>query len=211
MTSIIKVNNIQNSSGTAAMTIDGSSNVTFPQNATFSNTVSGTGFDLLESLYSTSTQASVEISLPTGYTSYYLTIYSVTDTTNNLHYDLTYKLDGQSSFHTTDYTTQGKLVDLTNNQLNTNGSASSMQLMSSDSAGSGGYYFNIWLNGYGTTDVSSNMSYICSRGNTGASGTWVGGGANTVEATNNSKMVEIKYAPSTGNINKLHYRLFGVA
>ena len=39
----------------------------------------------------------------------------------------------------------------------------------------------------------------------------LGGGANTVEATNNSKMIEIKYAPSLGNINKLHYRLFGVA
>ena len=55
------------------------------------------------------------------------------------------------------------------------------------------------------------MSYICTRGNTGGSGTWVGGGSNTVEATNNSKMIEIKYAPSTGSINKLHYRLFGVA
>ena len=41
MTSIIKVNNIQNSSGTAAMAIDGSSNVTFPQNVTFSGTVTG--------------------------------------------------------------------------------------------------------------------------------------------------------------------------
>ena len=43
MTSILKVDNIQNSSGTAAMTIDGSSNVTFPQNATFSGTVNGAG------------------------------------------------------------------------------------------------------------------------------------------------------------------------
>jgi len=44
MTSIIKVNNIQNSSGTAAVSIDGSSNVTFPQNATVSGntTISGT-------------------------------------------------------------------------------------------------------------------------------------------------------------------------
>ena len=43
MTSIIKVNNIQNSSGTAAMTIDGSSNVTFPQNTTISGTLTGNG------------------------------------------------------------------------------------------------------------------------------------------------------------------------
>lgn len=43
MTSIIKVNNIQNSSGTAAMTIDGSSNVTIPQNATVSGTTTVTG------------------------------------------------------------------------------------------------------------------------------------------------------------------------
>ena len=177
----------------------------------FTGTVSGSGFDLLSSVYSTDTQSSVEISLPTGYTNYYLTIYSTSSTTNNLHYDLTYKLDGQSSFHTSDYTTQGKLQDLTNNQLNTNGSASSMQLMSSDSSGDGGYFFNIWLNGYGTADVSSNMSYICSRGNKGASGTWVGGGANTVEATNNSKIIEIKYAPSTGSINKLQYKLYGIA
>lgn len=43
MTSIIKVNNIQNSSGTAAVTIDGSSNVTIPQNATISGTTTATG------------------------------------------------------------------------------------------------------------------------------------------------------------------------
>lgn len=43
MTSIIKVNNIQNSSGTAAMTIDGSSNVTFPQNATVTGDLSVSG------------------------------------------------------------------------------------------------------------------------------------------------------------------------
>ena len=43
MTSIIKVNNIQNSSGTAAVSIDGSSNVTFPQNATISGNTTVTG------------------------------------------------------------------------------------------------------------------------------------------------------------------------
>jgi len=43
MTSIIKVNNIQNSSGTAAVSIDGSSNVTFPQNATISGNTTITG------------------------------------------------------------------------------------------------------------------------------------------------------------------------
>ena len=41
MTSILKVDNIQNSSGTAAMTIDGSSNVTFPQKIATSNLGSG--------------------------------------------------------------------------------------------------------------------------------------------------------------------------
>ena len=43
MTSIIKVNNIQNSSGTAAVTIDGSSNVTFPQNTTVTGTLTTNG------------------------------------------------------------------------------------------------------------------------------------------------------------------------
>ena len=43
MTSILKVDNIQNSSGTAAVTIDGSSNVTIPQNATISGTGTVTG------------------------------------------------------------------------------------------------------------------------------------------------------------------------
>lgn len=45
MTSIIKVNNIQNSSGTAAVTIDGSSNVTIPQNATVSGAFTSKGID----------------------------------------------------------------------------------------------------------------------------------------------------------------------
>jgi len=52
MTSIIKVNNIQNSSGTAAMAIDGSSNVTFPQNVTFSGTVTGDNGGGLVKLFS---------------------------------------------------------------------------------------------------------------------------------------------------------------
>ena len=45
MTSIIKVNNIQNSSGTAAVTIDGSSNVTIPQNVTLSSGLNMTSDD----------------------------------------------------------------------------------------------------------------------------------------------------------------------
>ena len=31
------------------------------------------------------------------------------------------------------------------------------------------------------------------------------------DATNNSKMIAVNFAPSTGNITKLHYRLFGIA
>jgi len=41
MTSILKVDNIQNSSGTAAVAIDGSANITIPQNATISGAVTG--------------------------------------------------------------------------------------------------------------------------------------------------------------------------
>lgn len=48
MTSIIKVNNIQNSSGTSAMTIDGSSNITFPQKIATSNLGSGSIIQVVE-------------------------------------------------------------------------------------------------------------------------------------------------------------------
>ena len=176
----------------------------------FTGTVSGSGYDLLASALDTSTATSLEISLPTGYTSYYLTITLVGSTSSSGHFDLTYKLDGQSSFHTSDYTTQGQLLDNAS-QLNTNASASNIQLMANDSALDGHYGFNIWLNGYGTTDIASVLSYIVSKATNGGSGTWVGGGANTVTATNNSKMVEIKIAPSTGSISKSHYRLYGIA
>ena len=104
----------------------------------FTGTISGSGYDLLASVSSTSTQSSVEISLPTGYTSYYLTIYSETDSSSNGHYHLTYKRDGQSSFDTSSYTTQGKLLDITNNQLNTNSGGSALQLVASDSGLDGG-------------------------------------------------------------------------
>ena len=177
---------------------------------TFSSTVSGTGFDLLASALDSSTQTSLEISLPTGYVSYYLTITLVGSSSSSGHFDFVYKLDGQSSFHTSDYTTQGQLLD-TGSSLNTNASASNIQLMANDSGLNGHYAFNIWLNGYGTTDVGSVLNYIVSKATTGGSGTWVGGGANTVAATNNSKMVEIKITPSTGNISKSHYRLYGIA
>ena len=207
MVSTLKVNKIQiPNSDSDVISLDASTG-----NITFNKTISGSGYDLLASVYSTDTQASVEISLPTGYTSYYLTIVSVADTSSNGHYDLTFKRDGQSSFDTSNYTTQGKILDVTNNQLNTNSGGSSLQLLSSDSGLNGAYYFNIWLNGYGTADVASSMTYQATKAVAGASGTWMGGGANTVDATNNSKMIAVNFAPSTGNITKLHYRLFGIA
>ena len=78
MTSIIKVNNIQNSYGTAAMTIDGSSNVTFPQNTTFTGTTTGAGMDLLYTLTSSNSVSSHDISstyVNNTYDNYYLTGY----------------------------------------------------------------------------------------------------------------------------------------
>ena len=179
-------------------------------NITFNKTISGSGYDLLASVYSTDTQASLEISLPTGYVSYYLTMSLVGSTSSSGHFDFTYKLDGESSFITSDYTTQGELLD-TGTRLNTNASASNIQLMANDSALNGDYAFNIWLNGYGTTDIGNALSYIVTKSTNGGSATWVGGGANTVANTNNSKIVEIKITPSTGNISKVHYRLYGIA
>ena len=61
MTSIIKVNNIQNSSGTSAMTIDGSSNITFPQNVTFSGTVTGDNSGSLVKLLSATISSAVSV------------------------------------------------------------------------------------------------------------------------------------------------------
>lgn len=66
MTSILKVDNIQNSSGTAAMTIDGSSNVTFPQNATFNGTVTGTGIVKAATVSPSGTAACDFTSIPAG-------------------------------------------------------------------------------------------------------------------------------------------------
>ena len=208
MVSTLKVTKIQiPNSDSDVISLDASTG-----NITFNKTISGSGYDLLASVYSTDTQSSVEISLPTGYTSYYLTIYSETDTSSSGHYDLTYKRDGQSSFDTSDYSTQGALMDVTGNHLNTNSGGSSLQLVATNSGLNGAYYFNIWLNGYGTADVASSMTYTVTKAVSGAgSATWVGGGANTVDATNNSKMIAVNFAPSTGNITKLHYRLFGIA
>ncbi len=61
MTSIIKVNNIQNSSGTAAMAIDGSSNVTFPQSISVTGAISGTDMQLLHTTTVTSNVGEVVI------------------------------------------------------------------------------------------------------------------------------------------------------
>ena len=196
--------NLQAAAGTFTSTLD----VTGA--TTFSSTVSGTGYDLLASALDSSTATSLEISLPTGYVSYYLTISLIGSSSSSGHFDFVYKLDGQSSFHTSDYTTQGQLLD-NGTQLNENASASNIQLMANNSALNGDYAFNIWLNGYGTTDIASNLSYIVTKATNGGSATWVGGGANTVTNTNNSKMIEIKITPSTGSISKSHYRLYGIA
>ena len=61
MTSIIKVNNIQNSSGTAAVSIDGSSNVTFPQSISVTGAINGTDMQLLHTTTVTSNVGEVVI------------------------------------------------------------------------------------------------------------------------------------------------------
>ena len=85
MTSILKVDNIQNSSGTAAMAIDGSGNATMTGNTTFTGTVSGSGMDLLYDLTSSSSVSAHDISstyINSTYDNYYLVGYFEGDADN---------------------------------------------------------------------------------------------------------------------------------
>jgi hypothetical protein len=75
---------------------------------------------LLASSVSTSTVTEVDITLPTGYDNYYLHIIGKGDESSSTNFQLQDKMDGDSSFTTSGYTTQVKLIDVTNNQTNTN-------------------------------------------------------------------------------------------
>tara|TARA_B100000424_G_scaffold182706_1_gene141546 strand:- start:38 stop:604 length:567 start_codon:yes stop_codon:yes gene_type:complete len=164
---------------------------------------------LLASSVSTSTVTEVDITLPTGYDNYYLHIIAKGDESSSTNFQLQDKMDGDSSFTTSDYTTQVKLMDVTNNQTNTN-SGGSNKLLSTASGSDSNYSHNIFLNGYGRTDVASSISGTSTKGLSSASATWVFGGSHTTEATSLKKVVEVRYKPSQGNIVQMYYKLYGI-
>ena len=177
----------------------------------FTGTVSGAGdMQLLATSSSTSTVTEVDITLPSGYDNYYLHIIAKGDESSSTSFVLQDKMDGDSSFTTSNYTTQVKLIDLTNNQTNTN-SGSSHKLLSVASGTNSNYSHNIFLNGYGRTDVASSISGTSTKGLSSASATWVFGGCHTTEATSLKKVVEVRYKPTQSNIVQMYYKLYGIA
>ena len=206
MVSTLKVNKIQiPNSDSDVISLDASTG-----NITFNKTISGSGYDLLANVYSASTVTSTEITLPTGYDSYYLQLTALGDYSSSAsNWCLQQKREGESDFDTSNYTTQSKLQDLTNNQVNTNSGGSHMILSHAASLDS---YFahNIYLNNYGRTDVTSAMTFLTSKSKSGASSTWLGGGAHTTEANNLARMSAVKYFPANGNITRIQYKLFGI-
>ena len=204
MASILTVDSIRGSGqNTDSITLDGSGNISF------NKTISGSGYDLLANVYSASTVTSTEITLPTGYDSYYLQLTALGDYSSEGNWCLTNKREGESSFDTSDYTTQCKLLDITNSQVNANASYAFMILSSVSSLDS---YFahNIYLNNYGRTDVASAMTFLTSKSKSGSSSTWCGGGAHTTEANNLARVSAVKYSPAYGNITRIQYKLFGI-
>ena len=205
MASILKVDKIRVSGGDSdSISFDNSGNITF------NTSVSGTGYDLLANVYSDSTVTSTEIALPTGYDSYYLQLTALGDYSSEGNMCLTNKREGESSFDTSDYTTQCKLQDITNSQVNANASYAFM-ILSSVAALNTYFAHNIYLNNYGRTDVASAMTFLTSKSKSGASSTWVGGGAHTTEANNLARVSAVKYSPAYGNITRIQYKLFGIA
>ena len=204
MASILKVDKIRVSGGDSdSISFDNSGNITF------NTSVSGTGYDLLANVYSASTVTSTEIVLPTGFDSYYLQLTALGDYSSEGNMCLTNKREGESSFDTSDYTTQCKLQDLTNSQVNANASYAFM-ILSSVAALNTYFAHNIYLNNYGRTDVASAMTFLTSKSKSGASSTWVGGGAHTTEANNLARVSAVKYSPAYGNITRIQYKLFGI-
>ena len=204
MASILKVDKIRGTGlDSDSISLDVSGNITF------NTSVSGTGYDLLANVYSDSTVTSTEIALPTGYDSYYLQLTALGDYSSEGNMCLTNKREGESSFDTSDYTTQCKLQDLTNSQVNANASYAFM-ILSSVAALNTYFAHNIYLNNYGRTDVASAMTFLTSKSKSGASSTWVGGGAHTTEANNLARVSAVKYSPAYGNITRIQYKLFGI-
>ena len=206
MVSTLKVNKIQiPNSDSDVISLDATTG-----NITFNKTISGSGYDLLANVYSDSTVTSTEIALPTGYDSYYLQLTALGDYSSASNWCLTNKREGESSFDTSDYTTQCKLQDLTNSQVNANSSYAFM-ILSSVAALNSYFAHNIYLNNYGRTDVASAMTFLTSKSKSGASSTWLGGGAHTTEANNLARVSAVNYSPANGNITRIQYKLFGIA
>ena len=207
MVSTLKVTKIQiPNSDSDVISLDASTG-----NITFNKTISGSGYDLLANVYSDSTVTSTEIALPTGYDSYYLQLTALGDYSSSAsNWCLQQKREGESSFDTSSYTTQSKLQDLTNSQVNANSSYAFM-ILSSVAALNSYFAHNIYLNNYGRTDVASAMTFLTSKSKSGASSTWLGGGAHTTEANNLARVSAVNYSPANGNITRIQYKLFGIA
>ena len=96
MVSTLKVNKIQiPNSDSDVISLDASTG-----NITFNKTISGSGYDLLANVYSASTVTSTEITLPTGYDSYYLQLTALGDHSSASSWNFQQKRDGESSVYT---------------------------------------------------------------------------------------------------------------
>ena len=179
-------------------------------NYAFTGTITGASdIVLLATSNSTSTVTEVDITLPTGYDNYLLhTMIKGDHTGSSTKFGLQIKLDGESSFITSNYSTQGELLD-NGTRVNDNSGASNIILYHS-SASDMFFSSQIFLDGFGRTDVASNVSCITSKGLNGSASTWVTGGSHTTEATALAKVVEIRVKPVNGNFVHAYYKLYGL-
>tara|TARA_Y100000114_G_scaffold130979_1_gene128990 strand:+ start:365 stop:1036 length:672 start_codon:yes stop_codon:yes gene_type:complete len=189
----------------------GNTKLDLSANYAFTGTITGASdMVLLATSNSTSTVSEVDITLPTGYDSYYLKTMSLGNYSSATLYTLRIKIDGETSFKTSDYTYQGQLIDNSAVARQNVNSGGSYLILSHDSASNNQHYgSDIFLNGFGRTDISSTMSALTSKGY-GASSTWITGGSHMTESVAKARVSEIRFAPANGSITHMYYKLYGL-
>ena len=176
----------------------------------FTGTVTGASdMQLLATYNSTSTVTEVDITLPTGYDNYYLKTMALGNANVSASYTLRIKLDGESSFKTSDYSYQGILIDTTNVGRQNVNSGGAYLILSHDSSTQNQYYASdIYLNAFGRTDISSTMSAKTSKGY-GGSSTWITGGTHVTQSVAEAKVSEVRFSVTSGSIIGMYYKLYG--
>jgi len=174
--------------------------------------LSDIGMVKLASASSTTNVATVEVSLDyAGYNNFRLILNTIGTGTSSGNLAFRWKRDGQSTFDTSAiYGSQGALLDVDNNHLNINGTGTYAYIVFTQNPNRG-FQSDLFLGGFGSSTIPLAYHGMTSMtGMDGAVSSFSMGGSYDNATNAREKVKEIQIFFNTGDIDEIHYTLYGM-